>query len=215
MTSFIEQVLDWCGSHWYIFLIGFGIYFVWNKWLKTPAKLKPIYRAEIERKNFIERNKQNRSAFRWLWRGNKILGQIKTLRRSDMAHKENDVPIPAIEIVYKPSLLGLKIPNPFSKDICIILDKETTETIFPDVTIDETATFDKFMGMYYDRKFQKQAEEYIKVDNVFRTDLENLTSIYYAKAQEQSTIQPQFAHETLAKQQDIELEKQKRARIVS
>jgi hypothetical protein len=193
-------------------IIGIIVAFVVILWLvrRKPSALKPINRIDIERKNFIERNKMNRSSFKWLWRGEKLLGSIRFLRFTDLAHRDGDPQTPAIEIIYTPSLFGLKIPNPFARDICIMLNKETTEETYPNITIDDVATFDRFLGIYYDRKL---AEEYIKVDSVFRTDLENLTSIYYAKAQEQCTIQPQFAHETLAKQQDIELEKQKRARI--
>lgn len=239
MAFSIDGVISWAEAHWYIFLIAFGVYFVYAKWLSHPPKLKPVNRSEIERDNFIRRNKFNTSFYNDLYRGDKLIGHIISMRGTELFRVtrrgiEKDVAPenlkdltvnqqleelkkPIYEIIFKPiwNFYLFKMPNIFSKGEVIFIDANTTRKNEAKkwLEIDRAATFDKAFGIYYDRRYEEESEEFIKVNTIFRTDLENLTSIYYAKAQEQSTIQPDFAHETLGKQQDIELEKQKRARI--
>jgi len=56
------------------------------------------------------------------------------------------------------------------------------------IEINETAEFDRYMGIYYDIGVRAEAVEYIAVDTQFRSDKENLGADYYVESQKNSFI---------------------------
>jgi hypothetical protein len=177
-------------------------------------ELKPISRSEIERKRFIERNELNKTSYKWLYRGNELIGKILRLRYSNLdefkKNKDKESSI-IIEMVVKPALFNLvfwKPVNPFAKEICIFVDirnmvKDRSQSY---IEIDEKVGFDVYLGLTYDRSVKDEAVEYIRIDSQFRTDLDALASIYFAKAQEQATIVPQNAIEMALREKDLQTE---------
>jgi hypothetical protein len=70
--------------------------------------------------------------------------------------------------------------------------------------------FDMYFGIYYDMTIPTEHLENIKNDNLIRTDLNELASIYYCKSQEESTFDPIRAHEMAMREKEIQLEVAKR-----
>lgn len=76
------------------------------------------------------------------------------------------------------------------------------------VTIPENVAFDEFMGVNYDMTTLNHIN--IINDQLLRTDFNSLASIYFVKSQEQSTYNPDNAHEMAMKQRELEIEMAKR-----
>jgi hypothetical protein len=220
-------------------IIIFIFYVIYNK--NKKKELKPLSRSEEERKRFIERMKLNKTSYKWLYRGKECIGKISGLmpttlkvKRSqriktkdkdgkdvwetqeiDTGEKRN-----VLEMTVKPviSIIGdLKFVNPFGKEKCIMSNSATIlemDKVKNYIRIDEKVTFDKVFGIYYDRQFEPEMINYIQGNTLFRTDWDSFASVYFAKAQEQSTFDPSFAHDILKYQQQLEIEKQKRAKLL-
>jgi hypothetical protein len=214
-----ENIMDWIKGHWsYLLIAGLLVYFIYTFFFKDKKpKIKPFDRSEEERKRFKERMKLNYTEYKGLWRGGVYLGLIKSLRFSNLNptdKKEDDRKF--VELVYKPPLINLflfKI-HFFTKEICVLVNTEDVrrDSIRNEINISALVTFDRYLGIYYDRKYANEFSKYIQIDSQFRTDLENVSAFYYAKAQEQSVIIPEHAHSILKEEIKLQQEQEKRAR---
>jgi hypothetical protein len=224
--SFFDGILGFLTHNWLIILlVGAVFYFGWS-WIKNifKGKIKQINRSEIERKNFIKRMKLNKSInFDWLYRGDKILGRINGMKRGTVkAYKRGkDNKIEIVEKAYNVYEFAIK-PHflfniCFGKEMPIVVLADDIEENKKDriISISNDVDFDLFEGIYYPKSIEKTLVNWILYDSVFRTDWENMTNIYFAKSQEQSTFSPEFAHEVLMKQQELAIERAKREKVVS
>ena len=217
----LNTIVEWCKQYWYVIVLVATVVILLILVFKSrKPSLKPVSRSEIERKQFIDRNRMNKSPLNWLWRGDKLMGKIIYLRATDIinAEKEKDKEkISGIELVIKPSFLGLKFPDIFSKEFCIIVNKDNTDYSLNDRTfnIKESATFEKLFGIYYDRDSKESWVKYIRDSHVYATDWESMSSVYYVKSMEQATFKPENATAIQEKQLDLEAEKEKRKHLVS
>ena len=207
----LNNILDVIKQYWYfipIIVLGFVVFI-----LLTKRKSKPVIirRSEIERQNFLDRNKYNRSYFKWVYRGEKLIGQLAFMSAVKM---DNNLDV--FELGIDPALFGLKIPNPFSKRLCFMVLASDLNRDWNNnsLVIMENAIFDKFMGVYYSKDLGKFGIKFITEDSVFRTDWDLMMSIYYTKAQEQATFNPVSAIDIQKEQLKLEQEKEKRYQLV-
>lgn len=205
-----EPVLVFLHKNWLLVVLGIICFVFISDWLKklSKPKFKVIDRAEIEKNKFIERNKLNTTIFKFLWRKDELLGRIKTMRPDEIDGKK------ALEFVIQRVLnfRFFKINNVFSKLYCLIIydDPEIIKDFeHRYIELPQTKSFTQYLGIYYDTIDQEKLLNYVKVYQL-TTDLESMASIYYKHSQDQSTFNPEFAHEVLMKQQEIELEEKKR-----
>lgn len=214
----LDSIVAWCKEYWYVIaLVLLVVVLIWLYMKKKPT-FKPISRAEIERKSFVERNKMNRSNIKWAYRGDKLLGQIKFLSAVTIPATKEYAETQGVELVIKPQFLGFKgLPDIFSKDNCVIVSAENSDYSFNDSRFDimESTTFDKRCGIFYDRENKEAYIKYIKDRLLIADDWEDLSSVYYTKAMEQATITPEHAIETQNKQLELEAEKEKRKHLIS
>jgi len=189
-----------------------GVYIIYEFFWKSDEKKppKPIDRREVERKNFIERMELNPSiSYKWFLKGANIIGKIMFLKETTI--EGNPEKHNVIEMVIKPALLSkFKIENPFAKEMCVMIDKKNTDyekiAFSNELSITDRVTFDNVHGIFYDRSMETELAEHIKNDAIFRTDLEQLAAIYYVASQEQSTFDPQYAHEMAMKEKELQIE---------
>jgi len=200
-----------------LIIVGLGVvvYFLYYYLrIKRTSKLRPLNRNEYERLQFIERMKHNKThLYKWFLRGNKTLGKIISFRKFTYSASP---PMETIQLVIRPPLINigkLTITNPFAKlqAFQVIEKKASKDTVKGTISVDEWVSFDYYFGIYYDMIAEREHTQLIKRDNVIRSDLNALASIYLVKAQEQSTFDPDHAHEMtkLEKQLQIELAKTK------
>jgi len=181
----------------------------------TRTKIKPINRAEIERIKFIERMKHNKSkAFNWLRHGNRLIGRIDALDVVSLPIKGNPAPEKkVIRLLIKPTLTSkLPIVNPLAKTQAFQLGLDNIDTDIggKNIIVPKWLTFDYYFGIYYDMGSEESHIKLIKEDNLFRSDLNQLASIYYAKSQEQSTFDPEKAHQLAMKEKELQIEMAKK-----
>jgi hypothetical protein len=228
MANILDNVIVFVQNNAFLIIAGIIVIFV-VAWLFNKGRkkeLKPISRSEVERKRFIDRNKLNKTSYKWLYRGKELLGKINFLKCTDLNEskiksesEENTKPV--LELVIRPALLNfgyLRFANPLGKEMCIMVNGKTVLDLNranSEILIDEKVTFDKLFGIYYDRRYEPEAIEYIKTNSVFRTDWDNFASVYFVKAQEQATFNPQIARDMELKQMELQIEKEKRAKLVS
>ena len=201
-------------------VLAIGLWIIYEFFLKGSGekKLKPISRAEIERKNFIEKMSVNESTtYKWLFRQNKMLGKIKYLQGTEIDGQTPEEKIKMWEMVVEPNLTFIKwaIKNPFAKEMCLIINQTKCEFIGDEINIREYVTFDTYFGIFYDRSLKDLGTEYLKNMTLYKTDLENLASVYFVKAQEQSTFNPNYAHDVAMEQARTETELAKKKGKVS
>jgi hypothetical protein len=203
----------------YIIIAGVGFFIIYEFFIKSGPgkKLKPLDRSEVERRKFIQRMKMNESMqWKWFFKGSQLLGKIRYLKPTTLEIKGNPSTknVDILEMVVTPPLFGrFKIASLFAKDICLQIDKnhcelETDNT--NEIKINQAVTFDNIFGIFYDRTLETELNEHIKNDAIFRTDLENLASVYYVKAQEQSTFDPDYAHQMAMKEKELDIEMAKK-----
>jgi len=214
--AFADQIMKFLMDNvFYIVMIGLVVYVLYYFLrVKTVKKLKPLNRSEYERQQFVERMKHNKShIFKWFQRGKYTLGKIESYRTFKA---EFSNPVEITQLVLRPLLIDLKkiqIANPFAQlqAFQLINTKANKDVATKTISVPEWVSFDYYFGIYYDMLEEREHTELIKKDNVIRTDLNSLASIYLVKAQEQSTFDPEHAHEMtkLEKQLQIELAKTK------
>lgn len=219
MANFLDQIVPFIQKNALVIIVAVILIAIIVFILTRPRKkeLKSISRPEIERKLFVERNQLNKTGYKWLFRGKELLGKISRLRYTDLSTEKNnnkedsDPLIPAVEMVVRPvaiSFSSIRILNPFAKELCIMVRFKSLriDRAISEIEIDEKITFDKIYGIFYDRAYEKESVEYIKDNSLFRTDLNNLASIYYAKAQESSIIRPEYAKDMAMAEKELQTE---------
>ena len=72
--------------------------------------------------------------------------------------------------------------------------------------VPEWISFDHYFGIFHDATLPEEHMKIIKRDDVIRTDLNELASIYYCKSQEQSTFDPIRAHQLALEEKKLEIE---------
>ena len=212
--------------------LGFAIWYFLK--ISSKPRLKPVDRSEIERMKFIERLKVNDSNYKTLWRGNKKFAKIlkmsaleipvfESIKKKKDPKKEEKRGKPQYEIVQtgtakiiqlvvKPFMFKfLPITNPFSKDMAIQLKIDDLIFDQDSIIMPSYCYLDFYFGIYYDKTNEPIHTSYIKRDNVMRTDLNTLASIYFAKSQEQATFDPEHAHALALKEKEIQVEMAKRS----
>lgn len=184
MAFDVNSVIEWCKNNWVIIVLVLGIAFLIYMYMKKKPKFKPTDRCEIERLKFIEREKLNTTSMKYLWRGKKLMGLIKTLSASK--YEGQDV----INIVFKPAFFGLKIPDIFSKDIPLIIsDIENSDYDYEghNFTIDEFSNLNLLLGIRYDIQSKKVLHKFIVNDNVTKSDMEQHSAVQFTEGQKLST----------------------------
>lgn len=217
----LDKIINFAMSNiLYLVAIGVVIYIIHEYFsFKKRIKFKPLNRSDIERKNMIERMKYNVSSqFKWLYRGKNLLGKITHYVETEM--KENPKNIPIITMVIKPTLFkNWKIVNPFGKSQIIMVENNREviqKTMIKakdgfklgnDLTITDSIGITNYFGIYHtlNDKEEKMVKNIRNLD-VFKTDINNLASIYFVKSQEQSTYAPEYAHQLAMKEKELQIE---------
>ena len=146
---------------------------------------------------------------KWIWKFSNPFGKSQAFQvyLGKLKNVEKKEPVFQTGQVIKMAQIGdmnLTIPiihmedNEFSRTK-VEMDGNT-------IKVPELVSFDYYFGIYYDMTIPEEHMKNIKEDNLLRTDLNELASIYYCKSQEESTFDPIRAHETAMKQKEIELE---------
>lgn len=201
------------GNVMYFVIAGVIIYVVLN-YLKfgMKTKIKPLNRSEVERIEFINRMKENKpNVYKILRRGNHILGKIQSMRIINI--EKNPTPTQLCQMVIKPTIWKTNIMNPLAKSVCFSINTNKIQELDRakgSVELPATMTFDYLFGIYYDGSTENVQTDFIKHDNLFRSDLNQLASIYYAKSQEQSTFDPDKAHALAMKEKELQIEMAKK-----
>ena len=228
MASFIDQIIPFVQKNAVIIIVAIILIAIIIFIVTRPRKkdLRPISVSEVVRKSFVERNKLNYTGYKWLFRGKELLGKISKLRYTDLSTEKNnnkedsDPVIPAVEMVVRPVAVNfgwIRILNPFAKELCITVRFKSIriDRAISEIEIDEKITFDKIFGIFYDRAYEKEIVEHIKTTSLFRENWDTFASVFYVKSMEQATFNPVDATAVQMKQMDLEIEKQKRAKLVS
>lgn len=195
------------------FMIGGVILWAVLNYLKVSTKFKPkpLNRSEVERMKFIERMKHNKvSKWKYITHGTKRVGKILAYREFTIkANPKPDKKI--IQMIFKPMLI-FKLSNPFAKTQAMQLDAQFIDLDMGGkaLIIPRWLTLDYYLGIYYDLASEREHTELIKQDNLFRTDMNQLASIYFAKSQEQSTFDPAHAHQLAMKEKELQIEMSKK-----
>ena len=225
MANPLEVIMKWAMDNVFILaILGIAIYFFHGYFnLKKVEKINSVNRSEVERKNIIERLKLNPSKkYKWLYKGSELIGKISHLIETKVPH--NPEPFEVITMVVKPMLLAkpIRITNPFAKSKVIEVEKSKQVIVWEEdgsmtpkesnkLRINGEIAITQYQGIYY----TIGKNEDLMIDNIrnfdtFKTDINNLASIYFVKSQEQSTYAPQYAHELALKEKEIQLEMAKK-----
>ena len=233
----IDTIIDFLKHYWHFIIIGlliFGIFYFWNK---NNKKKRPVLisREEIQRKDFINRNKLNLSAeLKWLWIGSNLMGKIKSIRGNIVQDftinkegtgakpTEGKEEIEVYELAYRPLLLDLgfiHILNPFSNLIPLIVTQEHVWETYADkslhilgsVPIDLHPKAD----IYYEVTGKVNLKDFVTDDSIYRVDMGKMSDGYFRFTQEQSTYDAEKGHATLTKAQDIELVEKQRQKLMT
>lgn len=198
----------------YFIALGFGIWFI-SRYLKVGMgkKIQQVNIADIERMKFIERMKNNKPIlFKWLYRDNHMLGKIYAIRTIGVKHNPGDKVM--YQFLVKPMLIAkLGITNPFSKlmPFQISSDILKLDTVAKSISVPKWVSFDYFMGIYYDTSIDEELHKNLIVDhNLFRSTAQQLASTFFSKSQEQSTFDPEHAHELALKEKELQIEMAKK-----
>lgn len=215
LQAIIKFVFD---NIFYFAGLGVLIYFIHGYLdIKRVEKLSSVNRGDIERKNMIERLRYNPSKkFKWLYKDKELLGKITHI--IETTTKGNPENIDTYTMIVEPMLIKLlKIINPFAKKQILEVEKSGQILSFFDsggstpkqtnkLIIREGVAITSYMGIYYTiGKNEATMVDNIRQFDTFKTDLNNLSSIYFVKSQEQSTYAPQYAHELAMKEKEIQL----------
>lgn len=216
MEAIMQFLMD---NIFYIVIIGLVFYVIHNYFkLKRIEKIRSVDRSEVERKNVAERLKLNPSnKYKWLYHGNNCIGKISHL--IDTQIQSNPEKIEVYTMVVRPLLMEkpVKITNPLAKVKIVEVEKSKQIIVWTENTngfatesnklkINDNVAISQYMGVYYTIGIhEKEMIANIRDFDVIKTDLNNLSSIYFVKSQEQSTYQPQYAHELALKEKEIQL----------
>lgn len=218
----VGDIIDFIFQNiWIIVAISIAVIYL-KDLVKWKTKIKPLNRAEIERQKFIERMKANpANRFIMLSKGGHKLGIVThfkefyypEIKAENVVKKGKVVDVKKIEtgknkkivqILVSPLLFG-KIPNPFAKTQCYQIGENSMKRSLIEWNIKSWIGMDYIFGVYYDENTIENTD-IIKNDNIMRTDLNQIASIYYVKSQEQSTFDPAYAHQMALKEKELQIE---------
>jgi hypothetical protein len=183
-------------------LVGIVIFFRPQK-----KQLKPVKRSEIERKEFIRRMKLNDSPFETLRQNDKNKYRILKFQASTKAE------MPVYELVVKTLIGGIL---PYGDEIPMILSKDSVDYDLAEpkfLVLKNGSTLWYRMGIFVDNRLGDELIKYFVREYTVQTDWEDLSSIYYAKSQEQAVIDAERAHKTLSDHLEIERIKEERKKL--
>lgn len=131
----------------------------------------------------------------------KVLKELKIITKTIKDEFSKSVLI----IVFKPKLIG-KVLNPFKKEVLQIFDGLMIKEFDKKKLIIPADVFtDEFMGVFYDLTDPKFHLNIIH-EKMFETDLDAMASVWYVKAQELSTFDPDKAHAMAMKEKELQIE---------
>lgn len=197
MANFLDNIIPFIQKNALliigVIIVVFILIFILNR--NRKKELKPINRGEIERIKFIQRMDLNKTTYSDLWRGDEWIGKIQRLCHKNLSAfkklKDGEKDLDIIEMVFKPSTINLGFFKlAMGKEKCVIIRNINLvrDRARRFIEINETAEFDRYMGIYYDIGVRAEAVEYIAVDTQFRSDMENLGAEYYVESQKNSVI---------------------------
>lgn len=239
----LNGLLDFVFGNIVWFILFGGIVFLILNYLKVSSKkaFKPVDRSEIERLKFIDRLQNNDTEFRHLFRGKNLIGNIKKMsvltvevpdiydkKKKKAYKKEEKAPADpekedqkltcVVQLIVKPTISNLiRIDNPLSKLMAFQISQQNVmiDTSKKALTVPVSTYLDKYFGIFYDKNTEYIHSALILKDNVIRTDIDLLSSIYFAKSQEQATFDPEKAHALALKEKEIQVELAKRSSKLS
>lgn len=131
----------------------------------------------------------------------KVLKELNVLSKSIKDEFSKSVVI----IVFKPKFIG-KILNPFKKQVLQIFDGLLIKEFDKKKLIIPADVFtDQFMGVYYDMTDPKFHLN-IMHEKMYETDLSAMADVWFVKAQELSTFDPEKAHAMAMKEKELQIE---------
>ena len=227
-----QALINIFNQYWYLFLIAvIAIFILWFFLSRRKGKgFVQIDRSDIEREKFIVRNKYNYpDNEHYLYRAGVLLGRIMAIKTIKFVKKPTEAQqkgkdinkeelkpeeeLTVFEIVAKPTLFGWRVPFAFGREVCIIQDVKHCVMNRDNLILKQEIPLHMIFGIYYDESLEDRGVEFIKNDYIIRTDYENFASVSYTKAMEQSTLDPEHAHEVQHQQLEIENEKARRERL--
>lgn len=220
-----SNILELAKQYWYIIIFiiaGIVIFLLFTKLKSRPKKIQ-ISREEVQRRDFIKSHKLNfMPEVKCLKIGDKKLGEILNASGRviiDWTDKSQEKsPVEVWELVYRPLLFGL-FPNPFADLVPLIITKDSTWITFQDKTLHINSAVNILKhykaDIWYEFTDKANLKDFVTDDSIYRVDMGKMSDAYYRYGVEQSTYDQDKAHATLQKQQDIQLEKEKRSRLIS
>lgn len=110
-----------------------------------------------------------------------------------------------VYVIFAPKWFS-NVSNPFRKEPMIIRDKYLVKEYSTKKLIVPPDFFmDRFMGIFFDMGAPEQHLSIIK-EEMFRTDLDTMASVYYVKGQEQAIINPENAIQMALKEKELQIE---------
>ena len=207
MADMYQDIGTLVSTYWYVFAILGGFIFVAYILFKSSSSKtpKPVQRSVVERQNFLDRMKFNKSdTYKKIEVNGKYRYQIEKIQAS--THEGEQV----LEMVLKPLVFGLlaigKEDGYVFKGVNFTYDTGKPSVL----TMGLGVTAWKREGLYYDNTLNKKQIEYFSREYSAQTDMETLSSEYYAMGQENSVIDPTRAHATLSEHLNIERIKEER-----
>lgn len=223
-----DSLLDFVFKNIFYFVaIGIIVYYI-KDYLRVKSSFKTLSRSEIERGKFIERMIPNKMPVKThFYKGKTNLGLITHYKEFEYEFKESSGKKPSkkgnvsieedqdkkpikkesiqiIQMLVKPVLLG-SLANPFAKVNVFQINGKYLEKYPNKYCIPNHIYLDKLWGIYYDETTNAHTE-LMKNDNIMRTDLNQIASIYFVKSQEQSTYDPIHAHALAMKERELQIE---------
>lgn len=209
MAFGLNTVLDFIFQNIYIIafigVAGWFIYYLFR--VRSTSKI--LNRSDIERLKFIERMKHNRiDKPMFLKKGKNTLGLITHFKQFPIEVPSNPDPkkkklVVINQMIVRSMFLG-KIP--IGKPQAFQIGNSEMNIRGLVAEIKPHVFLDYYFGIYYDEETQPHHTQLIKNDNIMRTDLNSVASIYFVKSQEQSTYDPNFAHQMAMKEKELQIE---------
>lgn len=213
MPDELENIIQIAQENWLIIslvIVGFIALYVWRNY-KPKSQVKPVKRSEIERDQFLKRMSFNDTNFKNLWVNNKPKYRIRKFQASTYKDGQNDIRV--FELVMKPLKFGL-LPIGKEEGYTVRAENLSEHDTKPnDLVLKLGSTFWYRQGVYMDNSFSKNLIAWFVREYSAQTDLENLSSVYYASAQEQSVIDPDRGHMTLSDHLEIEKIKEQKRKL--
>jgi len=212
MTDFLTLMISF-SPFILIILVILAIVFALFK-MKTKSTLKPIARDEVERLRFIKKMEINKNQydFKYLYRGKDCIGKI--ISSKGYRIKINNGEHLIFNFVVKPMMFK-SFEKPFGKEKAVQINyaniKGNEVEIIPSLDKDKFILpkwvhFEYYFGIYYDNTLEKEHTFLIKNNDVALSDLQDLASVYFVKAQEMSTFDPERAGKMALKERELEIE---------